>query len=129
MMELFKKYLLNLSKNEKMYVVGGAVRDYLIGKPFNDLDLVVEKNAEEIAKRLAESLGCTFVELSREFGTYRVVNEETVIDISLQQGRTIEEDLKQRDFTINAMAIPVQSLFEERIYLIDPFFFQLHTVN
>ncbi len=97
------------------------MRDSLIGKCFNDLDLVVERNAEEIAKRLAKDLGFAFVELSREFGIYRVANPWAVIDISLQRGKSIEEDLKLRDFTINAMAIPVRSLFEDRAYFIDPF--------
>ena len=114
-------YLFNLSKTEKMFIVGGAVRDILIGKSFNDLDLVVERNAEEIAKKLAKDLGFTFVELSQEFGIYRVTNSWAVIDISLQQGKSIEEDLKQRDFTINAMAMPVESLFEDRTDIIDPF--------
>jgi len=114
-------YLFNLSKTEKMFIVGGAVRDILIGKSFNDLDLVVERNAEEIAKKLAKDLGFAFVELSREFGIYRVANPWAVIDISLQQGKSIEEDLKQRDFTINAMAMPVESLFEDRTDIIDPF--------
>jgi len=113
--------LLNLSKTEKMFIVGGAVRDSLIGKSFNDLDLVVERNAEGIAKKLAKDLGFAFVELSREFGIYRVANPWAVIDISLQRGKSIEEDLKLRDFTINAMAIPVRRLFEDRAYFIDPF--------
>jgi len=104
-----------------MFIVGGAVRDSLIGKCFNDLDLVVERNPEGIAKKLAKDLGFAFVELSREFGIYRVANPWTVIDISLQRGGSIEEDLKLRDFTINAMAIPVRSLFEDRAYFIDPF--------
>jgi tRNA nucleotidyltransferase/poly(A) polymerase len=113
--------LFDLSKREKMFIVGGAVRDSLIGKCFNDLDLVVERNAEGIAKKLAKDLGFAFVELSREFGIYRVANPWAVIDISLQRGKSIEEDLKLRDFTINAMAIPVRSLFEDRAYFIDPF--------
>jgi len=113
--------LFDLSKTEKMFIVGGAVRDSLIGKCFNDLDLVVERNPEGIAKKLAKDLGFAFVELSREFGIYRVANPWTVIDISLQRGGAIEEDLKLRDFTINAMAIPVRSLFEDRAYFIDPF--------
>jgi tRNA nucleotidyltransferase/poly(A) polymerase len=113
--------LFDLSKTEKMFIVGGAVRDSLIGKSFNDLDLVVERNPERIARKLAKDLGFAFVELSREFGIYRVANPWTVIDISLQRGGSIEEDLKLRDFTINAMAIPVRSLFEDRGYFIDPF--------
>ncbi|MCI4454178.1 MAG: CCA tRNA nucleotidyltransferase, partial [Thermodesulfobacterium sp.] len=104
-----------------MFIVGGAVRDSLIGKCFNDLDLVVERNPEGIAKKLAKDLGFAFVELSREFGIYRVANPWTVIDISLQRGGSIEEDLKLRDFTINAMAIPVRSLFEDKANFIDPF--------
>ncbi len=113
--------LFNLSKDEKVFLVGGAVRDALIGKPFNDLDLVVARNPEGVAKKLAKDLGFAFVELSQEFGIYRVANPWTIIDISLQRGRSIEEDLKLRDFTINAMAIPVRSLIEGRAYLIDPF--------
>jgi poly(A) polymerase len=104
-----------------MFIVGGAVRDSLIGRSFTDLDLVVERNPEVIAKKLAKDLGFAFVELSREFGIYRVANPWAVIDVSLQRGGSIEEDLRLRDFTINAMAIPVRSLFEDRSYFIDPF--------
>ena len=119
--EKIRQLFFNLSRNEKIFVVGGAVRDALIGKSFNDLDLVVEGNAEGIAKKLAKELGFAFVELSREFGIYRVANPWTIIDISLQRGGSIEEDLKLRDFTINAIAIPVRNLFEDRVYFIDPF--------
>jgi len=116
-----KDLLFDLAKAEDIFLVGGAVRDSLIGRAFNDLDLVVKRNSEGIAKEIARQLGFAFVELSREFGIFRVAHPSTIIDIGVQRGSSVEEDLKARDFSMNAMAIPIRSLMEDGAYLIDPF--------
>ena len=87
------------------YLVGGSIRDFLMGKPFKDRDIVI-KDAEKYALNLAEKLDTTFITLDAENKIYRLVlkDKENYIDIAEQRGNTIEEDLYQRDFTINAIA-------------------------
>jgi tRNA nucleotidyltransferase (CCA-adding enzyme) len=109
-----------------VYVVGGAVRDLLLDRPRGDLDLVVVGDAVALAARL----GAEPVEHER-FGTAKVVLDGHEIDIAGARTETyphagalpqvapadrIEADLGRRDFTINAMAIPLEDGGE----LIDP---------
>ena len=111
---------------EPVYVVGGAVRDLLLGRGRADLDLVVEGDAEVLAARL----GLEPVAHER-FGTAKVVLEGHDVDIAGARTETyahpgalpevaaaedIEADLARRDFTINAMAIALA----EPSRLIDP---------
>lgn len=111
---------------EPVYLVGGAVRDLLLGRSRADLDLVVEGDATALAERL----GGTAVAHER-FGTAKVEVEGHELDIASARTETypepgalpvvgpaagVEEDLGRRDFTVNAMAIPLQG--ETR--LIDP---------
>lgn len=81
------------------YLVGGCVRDGLMGRPFYDLDIAVS-GAEEFARRL----GGTLVPLGERFGTWRVVMSPWTVDVSEMQG-DIFADLGRRDVTVNAMAI------------------------
>ena len=87
------------------YLVGGSVRDFLLGKSFKDRDITI-KNAEDFSKKLAEQFGATFITLDNENKIYRLVlkDKENYIDIAEMCGNTIEEDLLRRDFTINAIA-------------------------
>jgi tRNA nucleotidyltransferase (CCA-adding enzyme) len=111
---------------EPVYLVGGAVRDLLLGRGRADLDLVVEGDAFALAARL----GAEPVEHER-FGTAKVVLDGHQLDIAGARTETysrpgalpdvapaadVEADLGRRDFTINAMAIPLRG--EAR--LIDP---------
>jgi putative nucleotidyltransferase with HDIG domain len=82
------------------------------------VDLAVEGDPRRMARRLADKLGGAAFALSEEFGAWRFVAKSRgfVCDISPLQAETIEADLSQRDFTINAMAV---SLFGGE--LIDPF--------
>jgi tRNA nucleotidyltransferase (CCA-adding enzyme) len=112
---------------EPVYLVGGAVRDLLLGRPRADVDLVVEGDAAALAERL----GGAEVEHER-FATVKVDVEGHEVDIAsarsesyakpgalptVEAGASLEADLARRDFTINAMAIPLDA--EPR--LIDPF--------
>lgn len=110
---------------DQVYVVGGAVRDLLLERPRADLDLVVVGDAAELAR----SLGGAEIEHER-FGTVKVQVEGHEVDLATARTETyptpgalpvvtpagsIEADLGRRDFTINAMAVPLR---EPR--LIDP---------
>ncbi len=117
--------LVDLSAQEKdsVYLVGGSVRDTLLGNEPADLDFALP-DAPNIARTLASQTGFPLVALDETPGreTYRVVLDKNLIfDFTTLQGNTIEDDLGQRDFTINAMAIPLADFIEDKPNLIDPF--------
>lgn len=112
--------------DDPVYLVGGAVRDLLLGRGRADIDLVVEGDAAG----LAEKLGADVVSHER-FGTAKVRLDGHEVDIAsarsesyphpgalpvVEPSAELAADLRRRDFTINAMAIPL--LGEPR--LIDP---------
>ena len=102
---------------EPVYVVGGAVRDALLGHPSYDLDLVVEGDVSGFARRLAERLAGR-VQTHQAFGTAEIFYAGGEIDVATARTEryaepaalpevepaTLEEDLARRDFTINAIA-------------------------
>ncbi len=94
-----------LSKINEGWLVGGSVRDFLMGKTFIDRDIAI-KGAKTFAEKIARRLDGTLIMLDEENQIFRVVLEDKInyIDISELVGETIEEDLKRRDFTINAIA-------------------------
>ncbi|HEX5924950.1 MAG TPA: HD domain-containing protein [Baekduia sp.] len=91
------------------WIVGGAVRDELLGRPTADLDLVVDGDVRGLAKALSRVGGGPAFELSDAFGAWRIVGPEHrwQVDIMRLQGASLAEDLAKRDFTINAMARPL----------------------
>lgn len=99
-----------LSQGFEVYIAGGPVRDWLLGRKCADIDLVLPEDAINAASRFAGLVGGAFVPLDTEEGVARVVFPDLVLDFSqFRHGAaTIQEDLKERDFTINAMAIPLE---------------------
>jgi tRNA nucleotidyltransferase (CCA-adding enzyme) len=107
-----------LGAEQGVHLVGGAVRDLLLGREVSDLDVVVEGDALPVARRAAERLGGRVREHDR-FGTATVRSPELVFDVvtarredylhpgALPEVRrgTLEEDLARRDFTVNALAL------------------------
>jgi tRNA nucleotidyltransferase/poly(A) polymerase len=91
------------------YLVGGAVRDELLGRPVADVDVAIDGASRAAAKALGRAVGGPAFELSGEFGAWRVIGPQKAwqVDISPLQGTTLDEDLSRRDFTVNAMARPV----------------------
>lgn len=87
-------------------LVGGAVRDALLGRrgEYLDLDFVVPTDAVQIARKLAQHYNAGFVILDPERQIARVVFEQATVDLAQQEGDTLETDLRRRDFTINAIA-------------------------
>jgi poly(A) polymerase len=92
-----------------VWVVGGAVRDAVLGREVDDLDLAVGADPGLVAKKIGAGLGEHAFELSAEFGTWRVVARERgwQIDVTALRGDSIEDDLAERDFTIGAVAVPL----------------------
>jgi poly(A) polymerase len=93
-----------------VYIVGGSIRDLMCERTPFDYDVVVQGDPASFAKRLASKTSGRFVELGKHGQTMRrVVTKDLLFDIMPLNGATIEEDLLQRDFTINAMAVAVSS--------------------
>jgi poly(A) polymerase len=91
------------------WIVGGALRDELLGREVRDVDVAVAGDPEQAARELAAKVRGPAFKLSETFGAWRVIDRrgDTVWDFSPLQGASIEEDLAQRDFTINALARPL----------------------
>jgi tRNA nucleotidyltransferase/poly(A) polymerase len=92
---------------EDAWIVGGAVRDALLGRPVVDVDVAC-REPEAAARRFARRFGGAPFPLSERHGAWRVVatgSDETIDFTPLQGG--IEDDLATRDFTFNAIAVPV----------------------
>ena len=93
-----------------VWVVGGAVRDAILGRPVTDVDLVTTDEPASVARKVASAAGGPAFPLSEEFGAWRVIaNAGFVCDVSPLQGDSIEDDLGKRDFSANAMAMPLTS--------------------
>jgi putative nucleotidyltransferase with HDIG domain len=102
------------------WIVGGAVRDALSGRPVLDIDLAVAGDPQRAARRTATATRGPAFELSAEFGTWRVLAADPSwhIDVSPLRGETIAADLGERDFTVNAIAVELSDPAAEPI---DPF--------
>jgi poly(A) polymerase len=98
-----------LATHAGAWIVGGAIRDAVLGMtPIADLDLVIAgADASEPARTIARSAGQPAFPLSEQFGAWRVVGDGWLIDVTPMQGERIEDDLALRDFTVNAMGLPL----------------------
>jgi poly(A) polymerase len=94
---------------EPAWLVGGAVRDRLLGRETDDVDLALEGDPAGHAKRLGRATGGAAFQLSGAYGAWRVVGPGQAWHVDLVRLREggIEADLAHRDFTINAMAEPL----------------------
>lgn len=103
-----------------LYLVGGPVRDALLGRPVKDLDIVLEGDAVALAQTIAAETGCGLV-VHRRFGTATLSHGKARVDLvtarresypqpgslpNVVPGR-IGDDLARRDFTINTLALPL----------------------
>lgn len=102
-----RELVTDLFPDDQAWIVGGAIRDELLGRPVLDLDVVCadpERAARALFARGADGV----FPLSEQFGAWRVVlNRTQTVDFAPPQGATIEEDLGRRDFTVNAIARPL----------------------
>jgi tRNA nucleotidyltransferase/poly(A) polymerase len=115
------------------YLVGGAVRDLLLRKWVTDFDFVLPGDGLAVARQVANALNAAFYPLDTERRTGRVVcqtssassSSKTYLDFAKFRGETLEADLADRDFTINAMALSLT----DPPQLIDPWQGQRDLVN
>ena len=91
------------------WVVGGGLRDALLGRPVADVDLAVCADAKELAQRLATAHRAARFPLSDTFGAWRVHGGRLpfTVDLTPLQGESLEQDLARRDLTVNALALPL----------------------
>lgn len=104
-----------------IYLVGGVVRDLLLGHvAFRDFDFVVSRGAIKLAFRIANSLKLPAYVLDQERDIARIVLKRSgvTLDFAGFRGADLEADLRDRDFTINAMALPAGTT--DRARLVDP---------
>ncbi len=94
---------------ETAWLVGGALRDRLLGRPTSDYDIAVQGEPRRLARALASSAAGHAFALSETFGGWRVLarDHSWQVDLLPLAGETIEEDLGRRDLTVNAIAQPV----------------------
>jgi tRNA nucleotidyltransferase/poly(A) polymerase len=93
---------------DSVWVVGGAVRDAILGRAITDVDLVTSREPRAIARAVAAAAGGPAFPLSEEFGAWRVIaSAGFVCDVAPLQGDSIADDLAKRDFSANAMAVPL----------------------
>lgn len=93
------------------WLVGGAVRDGLLGSTGTDVDVAVRHDPAGVAREVARELEGVAFELSDEFGTWRAADRSGrwQVDIAVLRGPDLESDLSLRDFTIGSMAIDLGS--------------------
>ncbi len=104
----------------KAYIVGGLVRDMLLGRDTADIDIAVDADALEVVPRIAADLGGKYVLLDKENRVARLVLAGNMlspgtgrwdIDFSTFEG-SIEHDLARRDFTVDAMAVELRQMVD-----------------
>src|SRR5947209_3419470 len=90
------------------WLVGGAVRDRLLGRATSDFDVAVPVDPRGLARALARATQGHVFALSEGFGAWRVVARDHSWQVDLLPvAGAIERDLAQRDFTVNAIAEPL----------------------
>lgn len=106
---------------EPIYIVGGAVRDALLRQPIKDVDIAVPDGGIALARRIANGLGGAFFALDADRDVGRAIIEtpdgRLSIDVAGFRGDSLEADLRDRDFTINALAVDLRGDLNQ---VIDP---------
>ncbi|MFN3491182.1 MAG: HD domain-containing protein [Anaerolineales bacterium] len=101
-----------LPAGQKMYLVGGAVRDLFLSRLSSDFDFALPSGGISLARKIANALKADFVPLDDERDTGRAIfheNESRIfLDFAAYRGANLEADLRARDFTINAIAYNLQ---------------------
>ncbi len=122
-------YKFSRANRLKLYLVGGALRDLLLRRlrPNPDFDFCLKSGALRFGRKLSRKLKCAFVLLDEEHAACRLVKKIQgriyTFDFSDFRDTTLEKDLRRRDFTINALALPLEEALSNKdleASLIDP---------
>lgn len=100
--------------DEEVYLVGGMLRDAMLGRSTHDMDFAVPNNAIGAARRVAHALQSDFYILDEAFDTARVIvtseeNQHDVLDFAAYRGADLVSDLRGRDFNMNALAFDLRT--------------------
>lgn len=111
----FLREVRRAAPDQKVNLVGGAVRDLVLGRAVKDLDFVVADGSVQLAKTVRRRFEGVWYTLDDDHQTARVILRqgqpgELILDFTAFIAGSLEEDLRQRDFTINAMAIDLDNL-------------------
>lgn len=103
-----------LPPGQVIYLVGGALRDVLLGCKSHDLDFIVPTGGIRLGRRVANGMGVGFFPLDEERDTGRVIitggdGKRTTLDFAAYRGSSLDDDLRARDFTMNALAYDLQT--------------------
>ncbi|HML20131.1 MAG TPA: HD domain-containing protein [Aggregatilinea sp.] len=100
-----------LAVHSEVYLVGGTVRDAYLHRPTRDIDLVTPGDGRPLARSIANAFSGSYYSLDAERGVGRAIipweGNRLVLDVAQFRGPDLETDLLHRDFTINAMAVPL----------------------
>ncbi len=117
-----------VEEGHQLYLVGGFIRDILLKRRCKDIDFVTSR-VEGLTKSLGRKTGARSVPIDQKFGTVRLIpalilnrdEKSYTVDLSPLRGASIQDDLKQRDFTINALAVDLSRWKKtDLLQLIDP---------
>ena len=117
--DLYLKELSKIKKGEKLWLVGGCLRNLLLGKEKKDLDLITEDPHFKVAELFAHRMRVNLITLAPALRRI-TFPEGTIIDFTLKRSPSLKEDLLGRDFTINTLALDLDSLDLPSLFLIDP---------
>ncbi|MCX7661891.1 MAG: hypothetical protein N2Z79_04325, partial [Candidatus Omnitrophica bacterium] len=111
-------YKFSQRERKKLYIVGGFLRDYLLGKrEFLDIDFCLKSSSINFSRKLAYFLKMGFVILDKEHSSTRLVKKTKyglfTIDFNNWRAKTLKEDLFHRDFTINTLALELKDFFNK----------------
>jgi len=116
-------------EDHQLYLVGGFIRDFLLERTSKDIDFATP-HAAELTQSLEQKTGIRTVFIDQKFGTVRLIpptpskedgGESYQVDLAPLRGFSIEEDLNQRDFTVNGLAVDLSTWKKtDSLQLIDP---------
>ena len=112
-------------KGYKAYLVGGCVRDYILGRKINDVDITTDATPDQIQEVYKDYRQIDF---GKKFGTIKILHDDEEFEIttfrieddykdnrhpsSVKFSKDIDDDLKRRDFTINAMTLRNKNIYD-----------------
>ncbi|MCD6363729.1 MAG: HD domain-containing protein [Synergistetes bacterium] len=95
--------------HENLFLTGGALRDFFLGRPTKDIDIAFSPRSSNIPLRFASEIGGKLVVFGKGLISYRVIKHPFVFDFTPLKGDGIIIDLERRDFSLNSMALNIRT--------------------